>query len=66
MSFKTFENINVRIMYSKNNDNHDLYDGKVLFVEQEPIKFFSVDDKELNDILKAFDILNERRFGRIT
>jgi hypothetical protein len=64
MEFKTYENIKVRVYFEKNSLTK-LFDGKVLFTDQEPIKFFSCDKKEISSILSAFEVLNIRRFGRV-
>ena len=64
MVYKTYENIDLRVMYEKNILTN-FYDGKILFTDREPIKFFSLDEKELNVVLSGFEILNNRRFGRV-
>lgn len=64
MNFENYDNINVRVMWWKSENNGDLKDGKVVFSDSESRPFFSVNDKELNVILSGFKMLNKRRFGR--
>lgn len=73
IAYKHFENIQVRVYweedvvmtYKNSSTTTQLFKGKVLFTDDKPIQFFSVNKKELNDILKGFETLNNRKYGRV-
>ena len=60
---KKYENLQRYLSWEKLHGTKDLFDLKVVGLEKTET-YFSLDEKELATVLKAHDIMNDRRFGR--
>lgn len=68
--YEKYENINKALMWERvqgtqNNSDPtvEIYDLKVVGLETTE-QFFSLTRSELNSVLKAFKVMNDRRYGR--
>ena len=61
--YKKYNNISVAISWENSPSKRDLFDGKVIFTDREPLLFFSMNEKHLDEVLKGLNTLDEHRYG---
>lgn len=69
MIYENYENIKVRLYAERNKSTKEHYDVKIMYDKAIELSYtenlFSLDQGELNAVMRGFQIQNKRKFGRV-